>query len=153
MEKRVKKLVNRSALALEAFIAGLLCIGLLYFTFQLLGSTLHLTGFAIYDNFNDLLSTAFALVIGVEIIRMMCEHSLEIVFEMLTFAIARQIVIDHSHAIDNLYGVAAIAILFATKKYLFNEKAAELPTKKNKKQPVEDELSEPEEQKKKQGAL
>lgn len=122
MEKRVKKIVNRSALALEAFIAGLLCIGLLYFTFQLLGSTLHLKGFTIYDNFDDLLSTAFTLVIGVEIIRMMCEHSLEIVFEVLTFAIARQIVIDHSHAIDNLCGVAAIAILFATRKYLFYEK-------------------------------
>lgn len=125
MEKRVKKLVNRFALALEAFIAGLLCIGLLYFTFQLLGRTLHLEGFMTYDNFDDLLSTAFTLVIGVEIIRMMCEHSMEIIFEVLTFAIARQIVIDHSHAVDNLYGIAAIAILFATKKYLFNEKRSE----------------------------
>lgn len=40
------------------------------------------------------------------------------VFEVLTFAFARQIIIDHSRAIDNLYGLSAIAILFAIRKYL-----------------------------------
>ncbi len=118
MKERIKKLPHRFSVVLEFVIAGLLCIGTLNFTVRLAGSILHIKGFVPYNSFESLLSAAFTLVIGVEIIRMMCEHSSEIVFEVLTFAIARQIVIDHTHAIDNLYGMAAIALIFVIRKYL-----------------------------------
>lgn len=119
MKLQIQQFLRKFSVVLETFIAGLLCIAVLYFTFRLLGSTLRVEGFPIYDSFEDLLSVAFALVIGIEMIRMMCEHSAENIFEVLAFAIARQIVIDHTYAIDNLYGIAAIAILFAVRKYLF----------------------------------
>lgn len=118
MKERIKKLPHRFSVVLEFVIAGLLCIGTLYFTVRMAGSILHIKGFVPYNSFETLLSTAFTLVIGVEIIRMMCEHSSEIVFEVLTFAIARQIIIDHTHAVDNLYGVAAIALIFVIRKFL-----------------------------------
>ena len=118
MKERIKKLPHRFSVVLEFVIAGLLCIGALYFTVRMAGSILHIKGFVPYNSFETLLSTAFTLVIGVEIIRMMCEHSSEIVFEVLTFAIARQIIIDHTHAVDNLYGVAAIALIFVIRKFL-----------------------------------
>lgn len=118
MKARMKELLHRFSMVLEFFIAGLLCIGALYFTFRMAGSIFQIKGFVGYNNFETLLSSAFTLVIGIEIIRMMCEHSSEIVFEVLTFAIARQIVIDHTHAVDNLYGVAAIALIFVIRKYL-----------------------------------
>lgn len=119
MKLQIQQLLRKFSILLETFIAGLLCIAIVYFTFRLLGSTLRLDGFPLYDNFEDLLSVAFSLVIGIEMIRMMCEHSAENIFEVLAFAIARQIVIDHTYAIDNLYGIAAIAILFLIRKYLF----------------------------------
>ncbi|MCD8382604.1 MAG: hypothetical protein LUC30_06775 [Clostridiales bacterium] len=118
MKARAQHYLHRFATVLEFIIAGVLCLNVLFYTFQLLGSTFHIEGFTIYDEFKDILDMAFTLVIGVEIIRMMCEHSTEVVFEVLTFAIARQIVIDHSYAVDNIYGVVALAILFATRKYL-----------------------------------
>lgn len=119
MKLQIQQLLRKFSILLETFIAGLLCIAIVYFTFRLLGSTLRLDGFPLYDSFEDLLSVAFSLVIGIEMIRMMCEHSAENIFEVLAFAIARQIVIDHTYAIDNLYGIAAIAILFLIRKYLF----------------------------------
>lgn len=118
MKARMKSLLHHFSVVLEFIIAGLLCIGALYFTVRMAGNILHLKGFVSYNNFETLLSSAFTLVIGIEIIRMMCEHSSEIVFEVLTFAIARQIVIDHANAIDNLYGMAAIALIFIIRKYL-----------------------------------
>lgn len=118
LKDRMKDLLHQFSVVLEFIIAGLLCIGSLYFTLQMAGSIFHVEGFTAFTAFEDLLSAAFTLVIGIEIIRMMCEHSSEIVFEVLTFAIARQIVIDHSHAIDNLYGMAAIALIFVIRKYL-----------------------------------
>lgn len=119
MRDRVRELLRRFAIILEFFIAGLLCLAVLYFTFRLLMGFLQVEGYPIYGTFESFLNTAFSLVIGVEMIRMTCEHSAENVFEVLTFAIARQIVIDHTHAIDNVYGIIAIALLFATRKYLF----------------------------------
>lgn len=119
MKFQTQQLLRKFSVLLETFIAGLLCIAIVYFTFRLLGSTLRLEGFPIYNTFEDLLSVAFSLVIGIEMIRMMCEHSAENIFEVLAFAIARQIVIDHTYAIDNLYGIAAIALLFLIRKYLF----------------------------------
>lgn len=118
MKVRMKQLLHQFSVVLEFIIAGLLCIGALYFTLRMAGSILRISGFVPYNSFESLLSAAFTLVIGIEIIRMMCEHSSEIVFEVLTFAIARQIVIDHTHAIDNLYGVAAIALIFVIRKHL-----------------------------------
>ncbi len=118
MSTRAQSYLHLFATALEFIIAGVLCLNVLFFTFQLLGTTFHVEGFPVYDEFKDILDMAFTLVIGVEIIRMMCEHSTEVVFEVLTFAIARQIVIDHTNAIDNIYGVVALAVLFATRKYL-----------------------------------
>ena len=50
---------------------------------------------------------------------MMYCHTPDTVFEVLLFAIARQIIIDHSSALSSLIGVCAIAVLFATRKFLF----------------------------------
>ena len=47
-------------------------------------------------------------------------HTPLTVFEVLMFAIARQIIIDHSSPLNSLLGVIAIAILFATRKFLFS---------------------------------
>ena len=40
---------------------------------------------------------------------------------MLLFAIARQVIIEHGSPLNSLIGVIAIAVLFATRKFLFCE--------------------------------
>ena len=52
-------------------------------------------------------------------IRMLYLHTPSTVFEVLIFAVARQIIIDHSSPFNSLIGIIAIAILFATRKFLF----------------------------------
>ncbi|MBQ9166005.1 MAG: hypothetical protein IJX71_03680 [Oscillospiraceae bacterium] len=136
MKSKAKRLLDRFSIILEYFIAGLLCIGVLYFTFELIASMLQLPDYPIYYSFDDLLHDAFTLVIGIEIIRMLCEHSTEIVFEVLTFAIARQIVIDHTHAIDNVYGMLALGAVFAIRKHLYAD-TLNTDHKAKKKKPAE----------------
>ena len=55
---------------------------------------------------------------GVEFIKMLCRHSVQNVVEVLLFATARQMVVEHLETWQTLIGVAAIAILFAIRKYL-----------------------------------
>jgi len=68
--------------------------------------------------FERILSMTLNLVIGVEFTKMLVKHTPDSVIDVLLFAIARQIVVYHERTLDLLIGVAAIAILFAIKKYL-----------------------------------
>ena len=101
-------------------IAALLACGIIIMTVKLGFSMGELTDASTYPNYDDLLTACFNLIIGVELIRMLYLHTPLTVFEVLMFAIARQIIIDHSSPVNSLLGVIAIAILFATRKFLFS---------------------------------
>lgn len=64
---------------------------------------------------------AFSLVICIEFIKMLCKHTPDTLVEVLMFAIARQMIVEHTSPIENLVGIIAIAILFAVKKFLFGK--------------------------------
>jgi len=42
------------------------------------------------------------------------------VIEVLAFALARQLIVGHATSLENLITVAAIAILFAVRRFLLN---------------------------------
>lgn len=65
------------------------------------------------------LTQAMTIAVGVELIKMLCKHTSGTIVEVLLFAVARQIVVSHGSAVNTLLGVIAIAVLFATRKYLF----------------------------------
>lgn len=65
------------------------------------------------------LGVAFNVVIGIEFLKMLSRHNMSSCVEVLLFAIARQMVIEHTNAVENLLMVVSIALLFAIRKYLF----------------------------------
>jgi len=71
--------------------------------------------------FEEILSAAFNLVIGVEFVRMLCKHTPETVIDVLLFAIARYLVLSHDGAFSKVFGVIAIAGLFAVKRFLIGK--------------------------------
>lgn len=70
------------------------------------------------DAFTGFLGDALTLVVGAEFVKMLCKHTPETLLEVLMFATARQMVVEHLNTWQTLIGVAAIASLFATQKYL-----------------------------------
>ena len=71
--------------------------------------------------FSTFLSQALSLVVGVEFVKMLCQHSAQTVVEVLMFATARQMVVEHLAPSETLLGVISIAILFAIRKYLMTD--------------------------------
>ena len=71
--------------------------------------------------FTEFLANALSLVVGVEFVKMLCRHSAQTVVEVLMFATARQMVVEHMAPTQTLIGVIAIAILFAIRKFLMTE--------------------------------
>lgn len=63
---------------------------------------------------------ALTLVVGVEFVKMLILHTPESVIEVLLYAVARQIIISHESAMENLVGVLAVALIFVVKKYFLN---------------------------------
>ena len=121
MKKYFALLLKHLASILEYFIAFMLAVGIVLLCIRMAGSLSNIPNLDVWPNYDDLLETCFNLIIGVELIRMMYYHTADSVFEVLLFAIARQIIIDHSSVWSSLVGVCAIAVLFATRKYLFCE--------------------------------
>lgn len=120
MEKYAHLFLKYLTKILEFVIAALLACAIIIMTVQLAASMGQLTDASTYPNYDDLLTACFNLIIGVELIRMLYLHTPITVFEVLLFAIARQIIIDHSSPVNSLLGVIAIAILFATRRFLFS---------------------------------
>ena len=73
------------------------------------------------DFFTKFLANALSLVVGVEFVKMLCRHSAQTVVEVLMFATARQMVVEHMAPTQTLIGVIAIAVLFAIRKFLMAE--------------------------------
>lgn len=71
------------------------------------------------DGFTKFLSDALGLVVGIEFVKMLCKHTPETLIEVLMFATARQMVVEHLETWQTLVGALAIAVLFAIRKFLF----------------------------------
>lgn len=119
MEKYARIFLKKLTKIMEFVIAIVLACGIIIMIGQLILSIGELPNLSTYPNYDDLLTACFNLIIGVELIRMLYLHTPVTVFEVLLFAIARQVIIDHSSPVNSLIGVIAIAILFATRKFLF----------------------------------
>lgn len=68
--------------------------------------------------FTDFLSRALTLVVGVEFVKMMCKVTSETLIEVMMFAIAREMIVEHLQTWETLIGIVAIGILFVIRKYL-----------------------------------
>lgn len=67
------------------------------------------------------LNFALSLVVGVEFVRMLILKTPGSLVEVVMFAIARQIIISHDSALDNLIGALAVVLMFCCRKYLLKD--------------------------------
>ena len=70
------------------------------------------------EQFTQFLGNALTLLIGVEFVKMLAKHTAENLLEVLMFAIARQMVVEHLNMTETLIGGVAIAVIFTVRKYL-----------------------------------
>lgn len=71
------------------------------------------------DYLQSRLNDAYYIIIGIEFIKMIAHHTLDSVIDVMMLAVARQMIVEHAGPIDNLLAVAAVAILFVVRKYLY----------------------------------
>lgn len=72
----------------------------------------------LYNLFNNFLSHILLLIIGLELIETLITHTPSSIIDIMLFAISRKMLIHSSNAYELLVGAIAIAILFATRRFL-----------------------------------
>lgn len=120
MRKFFEGKIYSAAGYLEMMISALLVVVILVLTIQLAGEVLYMDSYEMgSDVLSVLMGKALGLAVGVEFVKMLCKHTPSTVIEVLMFATARQMVVEHSSPAQTLIGILSIAVLFATRKFLF----------------------------------
>lgn len=71
------------------------------------------------------LAYSFNIVIGIEFLRMLSKHTFNSLIEVLLFAIARELVVEHTSSFENLIAIIGITLLFIIRKYLLDNSPEE----------------------------
>ncbi len=122
MKYRIQSMLYHLTIILEAVIGIFLILGV---AFSILGLAFSLDFLHLTNNPSDItqyLSLVATIVLSIEFTKMLCTHSLDSVVEVLSMAIAREIIAHETTLLQNLIGVIAIAILFLVRKYCYVSK-------------------------------
>ena len=108
--------VFKTAMLLELLVALIVILALVIMFTRV---PLELKQLISSGEFNQFLKHMFDLIIGIELLKMLCRHDLDSVVEVLLFSVAREMVIEHMPIYFTLIGIIAISVLFLIRKYLF----------------------------------
>lgn len=122
-QMKAQKRMYRAAGWIEVFVSILVLLALLVFSVGLIKEfyTVVILNYGDPKDLSEFIGSAFQIVIGVEFVKMLCKHTPATVVEVLMFAIARQMVVEHSTPLENLICIAGITVLFAIRRFLFTE--------------------------------
>ena len=112
-------LLLKAARALELLIAAVILVVIVCAAGLLLWDTARTLVLSPADfALGDFLSGTLLLVMGIEFVKMLALHTADAVVDVLLFTIVRQMIVNHTDAVETLLGVAAVAGIFAIKKFL-----------------------------------
>lgn len=119
MESKIKEIMYRLSYLLEILVGFLMLAAL----FAALGGLVYIINpsslFTDPTVFSQYLGIASTIVIGVEFVKMLYTHTLDSVIDIMSLAIARQMITEHTSPLENLFAVAGIAILYLVRKFLY----------------------------------
>lgn len=122
---KFRLMLVKGANHVEVILAFLITIGMIVGLFTVVRYIVTIPGMEMndtYDFVKKFLSMSLLLIIGVELVLMLLSHSSVAVLDLILFATARKMLVYSDTMIDILLATAAIAIVFAIKKYLVTSK-------------------------------
>lgn len=119
MRKKLQDKMFEASYLFELFISVIVAVSILVLAVNMIIDMFDFTLFEDgAESLMKILDDAIILAIGAELIKMLCKHTPETIIEVLAFALARQLIVKHSTAAENLITVIAIAVLFGIRRFL-----------------------------------
>lgn len=120
LKESLRNIVASCASFIEIAISVIVLIAIMILSIHITGDVFRMEDTPdIHNLFSAFLENALNLIVGVEFIKMLCRHTPGSAIEVLLFAIARQMVVEHTSPLENLVTIITIALIFAIRKYLF----------------------------------
>ena len=105
----------------EMIVAIFITMVIIFILYNLISQIINADIFQMSSSdFSAFLASALSLVVGLEFVKLLCQHTPENLIEVLMLAISRQMVVEHLNTFQMLLGVFSIVALLAAKKYLTN---------------------------------
>ncbi len=122
--ERAKFLIKKLTYYIEFMLAMFIVISVIVGMVDLIGYIVLIyktNPIDTYEVFQKFLGHVLLLVVGIELVAMLVFHSPSKVIEVLLYAVARKLIIGNQGMLDFIVGIAAIAAIFAIRKFLFVE--------------------------------
>lgn len=116
LHHQIDRLWKLSITVLEKFVALAVVIGVIIYALHS-ASTLAGMDWSITDTYYELINRVLAIIIGLELVRMLISHSIAAVLELLAFVIARKMLKPDLEALDVMAGVLAFVALMAARHF------------------------------------
>lgn len=117
----IEKIFNKITYILEMILGGLIVVGIVLGIgnlFEFYPEIIAADIGEFYELFNDFLAYSFILIVGVELILLILNHSTMSILNLMLFIIARKMLIYSETMLDLVFGATALAIVFAIIRYL-----------------------------------
>jgi hypothetical protein len=114
----IKSVLGIVELIIAALAVVVVILGAIYLILELPSFWHDMADHALHGALEDFLSDILLVVVGVELVIMLILRTPESLLDVMFFVIARKMLIKTSEFYELLIGVAALAALFATRKFL-----------------------------------
>lgn len=119
MWKKIRNFIYDSCDVMELVMAIIVLVAILVACVSLWGPFMELVQNRFENGaFLTFIGFIFNILIGIEFLKLLCHPSANTVLEVLTFLVARHMIIEHTTVVENLLSIVSIGALFAMKKYL-----------------------------------
>lgn len=120
MQKFMIRCWTRLSLFLEKLVAAATVIAVLVYGFQSV-KTLSAMDWTSTETFYEFINRALIVVIGLELVRMLVNHSIGAVLELLAFVIARKMLKPDLSSLDIALSAGSFVALMAARHYLMED--------------------------------
>ena len=114
----LSELLHWVEVVLAAISVAFVAVGVLYLLAELLHFREAIEQSNLHSSYEELLSDILLLVVGIELALMLVRRTPDALIEVMFFVVARKMLIKSDSFWDLILGVAALAGLFAIRKYL-----------------------------------
>lgn len=123
LKEQIRKNISHISDYIEIVVSAVIIFVVILFAINLVGDIFNIAKEMFIHNvyvlsFEELLSSFFEIIIGIELVKMLSNHSHLTTLKLLLFVTARSILANHSSSIEILLGVISIAVIFAVRKFL-----------------------------------
>jgi len=116
MYRHIDRLWGQCIMVLEKIVAMVVIIGVFYYGTGSVGVFIGMN-WSDTATFYELINRVLAVIIGLELVRMLVSHSIASVLELLAFVIARKMLKPDLLSLDVALGVLAFVSLMAAKHF------------------------------------